>query len=857
VSAKPPVIVVSNPVASDTEVANIAEGIKTEALRETLHLEFPNQILQYTPTNGVIPFNYQSFDPKDKRQGCFDGQYSGNHFDRGIKLRGFIRLMAFATIKGKGKLLVCGPALQGSAKTLELARFAADPERYKEVMDCATSSCRWKVEEDKIKAYIVSSVGYDRTNKVVLAAIVQSCMLKAAAAFEQLNDGGASVLHGVGVMLSEVGDYDGALVPLEQALAKQEAMYGKEAIEIVETVYMIGQCYSKIDAAGERSATQPLSAMETVQVSMQVPQGMSEGQMMQFQLSGRVHQIQIPPGVVGGQTIDVQVPALATVSTVNTVDEHTDTDGKSKGYYERALSVTEQHYAADHVATARHLVGISRSYLAATSASLCSKNRELIWVYTGTKGLGYCWRAIALIEAAETPDEHSDTHSDALYEIGRAYHMRASSLCTPMWEGDIAACEDGGLCAFLMRTKRGILGRSWHSSLRLLWPLFVIFGLAVIFNGDGRKTPCNIFNATEEECDDTELRDDTPPDPVTRGIFLAVIAIIFAAFIASCSPAMPGGGFSFPRFQPAVRYWMFFFYTLNFIICINPIITNTNSDGTPLTTSLYIIYTGSAIVSVSYIASFPVHRWRTKQAVGYYQQSLKLRESKHGQDHITTVDTLRSLAISYRELFRPVKAVQLLLQVLDIEDRTKGPLSAEAGDTCWNIGRRHYDSGRFSQAAAYFMRAAKAKAFTLGREHGETPHPTSNILILDPKRPFRQWLNRAVAMMMCRSRCMVRGRARYLDEIKAHDKWLEEDARLRGRDMQEWRGAIRRARRLVWFYAMLGVGLLCVLPYFVYSIAADAAGRRQQTADWLDMAAVVAALFGAQRLLSGLNRSLV
>jgi tetratricopeptide (TPR) repeat protein len=243
-------------------------------------------------------------------------------------------------------------------------------------------------------------VGYDRTNKVVLAAIVQSCIQKAADAVAQLSDGGASLLHAEGVLLFDAGDYDGAVLPLEQALTKEEAVHGEEAIEIVESVYMLGQCHWK---RGEQQ--------------------------------------------------------------------------KSKECYKRGLRVTEQHYGAEHVATARFLVGISRSY------PLKTKND----VYTGTKAVDYCRRAIALIEAAESPDEHSDTHADALYELGRAYHARAWSALDGWTLGG------GGSFPF------------FHPVLRLGWFLFgIVVFLSVITSivigivtgttiGDGTPMPTSSY----------------------------------------------------------------------------------------------------------------------------------------------------------------------------------------------------------------------------------------------------------------------------------------------------------------------------------------------------------------------------
>jgi hypothetical protein len=522
--------------------------------------------------------------------------------DTALLRRTFCVLESFATIKGKGKLLVCGPALQDSAKTLELAMIAADPERYKEVIDCATSQCRWEDEAEKMKNYIIASVGYDRTDKVVLAAIVQSCMRKAADAFEQLDDGGASVLHDVGVMLFEVGD--GALPLLEQALAKQEAVYGKEAVEIVETVYMIAKCHSRTDA------------------------------------------VDLETGVTLG--------------------------GKSKECYELALRVTQQHFGVDHVATARYLVGISRSYA---------------W----KEKVGYCRRAIALIEAAKSPDEYSDTHADALHQIGIAYEWKAAKYA-------MASADE------------------------YYW-LYVLF--------------------------------------------IHLVLVLF------------------------------------FVLITEVIKHQTRWDhGLRLGSPGEVFGCGSLFVFPFLIACFALHRWRINQAVGNFHQSLQLRESKHGQHHVTTAETLHSLAEAYRMCLKPVKAMQFQVQVLKIEDRSKGPLSGEAGKTCRDIGLTHYCSGRFLQAAKYFKRAAEAKASALGRNHEET-------------RECRVWLNQVVAVLMCRSCCVFCGRAAYLNGIKEHDQWLEEDARQRGVNMEKWWRGVQSQRRRTWSVPAFRLGCFCVgVPFF-------------------------------------------
>jgi tetratricopeptide (TPR) repeat protein len=893
---------------------------------QTLLQEFPDQILRYSPTNGVIPFDYASFDPKDNRQGCFDCQYSGNHFTRGIQLSGFIRLLSiigwnsyeiaqraghglawlndpekngydltkivipaymhkihlphlslveaiesgkvaelmclkdtvgradafishvqklplaamiksledaeamyeqelledkavsaqlrkealetffrqhkpknvakvddilrqwvgewaefdadleekhgsnpglanitakkegrpkyfidfacirqclsgdftldrvvgaveaigvtiaelgtdlagdtallrrtfcvlesFATIKAKGKLLVCGPALQHSTKTLELAKIASDPARYREVMDCATSTCRWESEEKAIKEYIVASVRYNRTDKVVLAAVVQSCMRAAAPVFEQLTDCGASVLHAVGVMLFEVGDYDGALVPLGRAMAKQEAVYGEEAIEVIETGFMLGQCHSKMGLLSRHTS--------------------------------------IKDDFVTGKCGRKCLNNKENVDLIQKREGYYErTLQKSKEYYERTLRVTEQHYGTDNAATARCLVGISKS---------CK------W----TKAMEYCRRAIALVKAAESPDDHADTHADALYEIGRAYYARAQVVLG----GDLS-------------------GPSLH--------------------------------------------------PILRLVFIFIFAVFFAYLIVTLGVAADQG----PWFAAAYYF---------VIICCGLL-----------------------------IASFPLSVWRTQQAVDYFQQSLKLRESKHGTYHITTVDALRSLAKAYQELFQRAKATRLQLQVLDIEDRTQGPLSGEAGQTCDNIAMNRYHSGNFLQAAIYYKRAAEANAFTLGPEHVETEssrkrlNASVGIMIylahwwicgtmlagaligaLAPWRgdqedgyladgrsvimvssPMEAAVGASVGalvgvMMVFRPCCLKRGK--YLDEINQHDRWLEEDARHRGEDMQVWRRKIQRQRREAYSLASGWIFMGAAVPLVMYLIGGYLAG---------------------------------
>jgi tetratricopeptide (TPR) repeat protein len=155
--------------------------------------------------------------------------------------RVFCVLELFATVKTKGKLLVCGPALEDATTTKELAAMAGEAE-CKEVMDSRSSRTRSAEAEAEIKTYIKRTIGFNRLDRVVLGAILASCVGGVESAFDEMEDCGASLLLAGGCMLADVGDYKGAKIQLEMALAKGEAAYGEGAFETEETVYMIGQC---------------------------------------------------------------------------------------------------------------------------------------------------------------------------------------------------------------------------------------------------------------------------------------------------------------------------------------------------------------------------------------------------------------------------------------------------------------------------------------------------------------------------------------------------------------------------------------------------------------------------------------
>jgi hypothetical protein len=168
----------------------------------------------------------------------------------------FCVLESFATIKANGVLLVCGPGLQDPAQMLKLAELASDSVECKAVMDSLTAKCRWEDEAIKIKAYIQRTVGFSRTDKVVLGAIVRCILDSTESVFAERADGGAAVLGAIGWMVFETGDYPAALGLLKAALAKGEAAYGAEAADIADVVCRIGWCLGEMGGGIEEEKMQ-------------------------------------------------------------------------------------------------------------------------------------------------------------------------------------------------------------------------------------------------------------------------------------------------------------------------------------------------------------------------------------------------------------------------------------------------------------------------------------------------------------------------------------------------------------------------------------------------------------------------
>jgi hypothetical protein len=207
-----------------------------------------------------------------------------------------------------------------------------------------------------------------------------------------------------------------------------------------------------------------------------------------------------------------------------------------------------------------------------------------------------------------------------------------------------------------------------------------------------------------------------------------------------------------------------------------------------------------------------------------------------------------------------------IYKVLEIQDKTRGPLSSEAGDVCFTIATAHFHDGRYSQAATYYKRAAEAANFNRGCD-------------AEDAATCRKGVRWAVAAMLywsaCRRCCCccccggggggggsgggggggARSRAGYLEEIEEHDTWLEKDARQRGENITAWRRKLLWKRRLYWFFAS------CVVLFFGNSavLLANLIRRRTHGKFWFEvptsailpsMLAVIAAAILATVLVS-------
>jgi tetratricopeptide (TPR) repeat protein len=131
--------------------------------------------------------------------------------------RTFCLLEAFDTIKGKGQLLVCGPAVKDPLTALALARVATDAEKNKDIVDSRAAQCRHADQKKRIDQFIADSVGFNKLDKLVMASIVGGCMRIARSASQKDPAGTARLLLPLARMLLEVEEMHQANVWAQEA----------------------------------------------------------------------------------------------------------------------------------------------------------------------------------------------------------------------------------------------------------------------------------------------------------------------------------------------------------------------------------------------------------------------------------------------------------------------------------------------------------------------------------------------------------------------------------------------------------------------------------------------------------------
>jgi tetratricopeptide (TPR) repeat protein len=302
-------------------------------------------------------------------------------------------LELFATIKTKGKLLVCGPVLTNSQAAQQLVVVAVNQKRNKEVMDSSAATTRAPEAEAEIKQYIQRTVGFERTDKMVLAAVVSCCVKSTQAAFANAEDGGPA-LFSVGSMLFEVGDFSGGLEMMTQALMKQQALFGEMAYETAETVYMIAQCHNYMESS---------DAMQWYRHSLHLTEeqfgkdrantacslvgiGNMHRMNRDFQKGLECCRLAIARTEASGADafVDVRADALQVIGAI-----HNTRREKQEGLIssKRSVELRESKHGPNHVLAANALAGMATSYGQLNMPKQQTiANQQVLQIHQKTKG---------------------------------------------------------------------------------------------------------------------------------------------------------------------------------------------------------------------------------------------------------------------------------------------------------------------------------------------------------------------------------------------------------------------------------------------------------------------------------------
>jgi serine/threonine protein kinase/tetratricopeptide (TPR) repeat protein len=133
---------------------------------------------------------------------------------------------------------------------------------------------------------------------------------------------------------------------------------------------------------------------------------------------------------------------------------------------------------------------------------------------------------------------------------------------------------------------------------------------------------------------------------------------------------------------------------------------------------------GSAIGDPLAVATMQYTLGRSLHGLGEYNWSVKLlekafdtRRTKLGKDHLDTLITMNSLALSYQQAGRLDKAVQLLEEVLALRIARHDPYLGESVVSTGNLGLAYQAAGRLDKALPLFEETFALLKKKLGPEH--------------------------------------------------------------------------------------------------------------------------------------------
>ena len=148
--------------------------------------------------------------------------------------RTFCVFEAFETVRHNGRLLVCGPAVEGRGRALRVAGRAADARQRGALMGSGSARCGREGHKRQIDRCLGDSVGFDRVDAAVLAGVARGCMGRARAGPESAPAGDADATADAMYRLADVL-LEGEALPeawlwAQRGLGLRESTHGPEAL---------------------------------------------------------------------------------------------------------------------------------------------------------------------------------------------------------------------------------------------------------------------------------------------------------------------------------------------------------------------------------------------------------------------------------------------------------------------------------------------------------------------------------------------------------------------------------------------------------------------------------------------------